>query len=393
MNKRILLVFPGLRPHLNEGAKHRLNSYIENYKTQGYIVDVLCFYRDISYIGRLNKYINSNANWHFYPMILPETMHPILTWLLNAYFQIITAFVSKLKQYNIVQCETNGSPLRYVNKKICRITDFHGDGVSELMFSRGLPERNWIIQYFKKIQYQSIMYSDICITVSDNLTSQLERNTGLKIGKNPIISCGVDLNLYKKASLEYDLGVDVKGRIIVGYCGGLQMWQNINAISDVVRRLYQLDRRIFFVIYTAFDIPDDLNIKLQQLGENNYTVKSLKPSEVPSALKRLDAGFLLRDNLPLNIVSSPTKICEYLAAGVPVICTPYSGDYSRSVQTGRTGYVFIDYPEILESDIERLLCYLIKVKSERDYYSKLCIEAASRRTFDKEYENLTNMIT
>lgn len=117
MNKRILLVFPGLRPHLNEGAKHRLNSYIENYKTQGYIVDVLCFYRDISYIGRLNKYINSNANWHFYPMILPETMHPILTWLLNAYFQIITAFVSKLKQYNIVQCETNGSPLRYVNKK------------------------------------------------------------------------------------------------------------------------------------------------------------------------------------------------------------------------------------------------------------------------------------
>lgn len=64
------------------------------------------------------------------------------------------------------------------------------------------------------------MYSDICITVSDNLTSQLERNTGLKIGKNPIISCGVDLNLYKKASLEYDLGVDVKGRIIVGYCGG-----------------------------------------------------------------------------------------------------------------------------------------------------------------------------
>lgn len=53
---------------------------------------------------------------------------------------------------------------------------------------------------------------------------------------------------------------------------------------------------------------------------------------------------------------------------------------------------FIDYPEILESDIERLLCYLIKVKSERDYYSKLCIEAASRRTFDKEYENLTNMI-
>lgn len=392
MNKRILLVFPGLRLHLNEGAKHRLNSFIENYKTQGYIVDVLCFYRDISYIGQLNKYVNRNANWYLYPMILPETMHPILTWLLNAYFQIITAFVSKLKPYNIIQCETNGSPLRYVNKKICRITDFHGDGVSEMMFSRELLENNWVIRYFKRVQYLSIMYSDICITVSSNLTAQLERNVGVKISKNPIISCGVNLSLYKKFSQEYNLGIDVKGRIIVGYCGGLQIWQNITAIVDVACRLYQLDSRIFLVIYTAFDIPDDLNKKLQQLGKDNYIIRSLKSGEVPSALKWFDAGFLLRDKLPLNIVSSPTKICEYLAAGVPVICTPYSGDYSRSVQVGKTGYVFAEYPIILQSDIEGLLYYLIRVKSERDYYSKLCIEAASKRTFGKEYEHLINMI-
>lgn len=392
MNKRILFVFPGLRPHLNEGAKHRLNSYIENYRAHGYIVDVLCFYRDISYIGRLHKYVNLNARWYFYPMILPETVNPILTWFLSAYVQIITAFISRLKQYNVVQCETNGRPLRYVSKKICRITDFHGDGVSELMFSRGLPESNWVIQYFKKIQYQSIMYSDICITVSDNLTCQLEKNTGLKINKNPIISCGVDLNLYKKTSHEYDLGIKVDDRIIVGYCGGLQIWQNINIIVDIAYKLYQLDARIFLVIYTAFDIPDDLNKKLQQLSKGNYVIKSLKPSEVPSALKQLDAGFLLRDKLPLNIVSSPTKICEYLAAGVPVVCTPYAGDYARSVQAGKTGYVFTKYPEILKSDIEGLLHYLIKVKSERHYYSELCIEAASKRTFNREYKSLTNMI-
>lgn len=392
MNKRILFVFPGLRLHLNEGAKHRLNSYIENYKAQGYIVDVLCFYRDISYIGRLRKYVNPNAGWYFCPMILPETMNPILTWLLSTYFQIITALVSRLKQYNIVQCETNGSPLRYVSRRICRITDFHGDGASELMFSRGLSESNWIIQYFRQIQYQSIIHSDICITVSDNLTSQLEENTGLKINKNPIISCGVNLNLYKSTSLEYDLNIDVDNRIIVGYCGGLQMWQNINIIVDVAYKLYQLDARIFLVIYTAFNIPDDLNKKLQQLGKDNYVIKSLKPIEVPSALKQLDAGFLLRDNLPLNIVSSPTKICEYLAAGVPVVCTPYAGDYIRSVQAGKTGYIFTEYPEISKSDIEGLLHYLIRVKAERRYYSELCIEAADKRTFDEEYKSLINMI-
>lgn len=392
MSKRILLVFPGLRLHLNEGAKHRLNSYIENYKAQDYDVDVLCFYRDILYMGRLNKYVNRKANWYFYPMILPETMHPILTWLLNVYFQIITLFISKLKRYNIVQCETNGNALRYVSKNKCRITDFHGDGVSELMFSRRVLESNWVVRYFKKIQSKSIIYSDICITVSDNLTAQLEKNTGLKIDKNPIISCGVDLNLYRKTSQIYNLGVDVKGRIVVGYCGGLQIWQNIDSIVNVVYRLHQLDSRILFVLYTSFDISGDLNDKLQQLGKNNYIVRSLKPSEVPSALKQLDAGFLLRDNLPLNIVASPTKICEYLAAGVPVICTLYSGDYNRSVQTGKTGYVFTEYPKILKEDIEKLLCYLMKVKSKRDYYSKLCIEAASKRTFDKECQDLINMI-
>lgn len=33
--KNVLLVFPGLTLNLDEGAKHRLNSYINEYKNAG----------------------------------------------------------------------------------------------------------------------------------------------------------------------------------------------------------------------------------------------------------------------------------------------------------------------------------------------------------------------
>lgn len=106
------------------------------------------------------------------------------------------------------------------------------------------------------------------------------------------------------------------------------------------------------------------------MGVENYYIKDLLPAEVPSYLKLLDAGFLLRDDLVLNTVSSPTKICEYLAAGVPMICTEYSGDYARSVRHGKEGFVLKNHPNYDFHTITELLIYLKEVKTNRADYKK-----------------------
>jgi len=123
---------------------------------------------------------------------------------------------------------------------------------------------------------------------------------------------------------------------------------------------------------------------LLQLGRENYTVLSLKAGDVPSYLKLFDAGFLLRDNWILNKVSSPTKICEYLAAGVPVICTRFSGDYTRSVFSCVTGFI-LNETNITQEELIGLYKWLHIVKTERIIVEEKCRMQVVERLFNTEF--------
>lgn len=389
---KVLIIFSGagLIVHLNEGAKHRLNCYIKCYKEAGYEVDVLCLFKDLGYWKSLKKYVDNSMHWTFVPYLFPRAKNKTLALFLRYYKYLVGWFYSTIKHYDVVQSEVDGLPLRFIGNSSMRITDFHGDGYYE--YTSKYTHKKWCSNNFLFDQVCSIKYSDICITVSENLCKQLEKNTDTKITTNSIISCGVNTELYNCNAYEGDLMKLTENRIVLGYCGGLQAWQNINLIVDLAIKLYKLDDRIFLVIYTGFDIPANLQKQLDGLGAENYCIKGLLPAEVPSHLKLLDAGFLLRDDLVLNTVSSPTKICEYLAAGVPMICTEYSGDYARSVRHGKEGFILKNHPNYDSYTIIELLSYLKGVKTDRADYKKMCEMAASKRTFKSEFSLLDQFI-
>ncbi|HBO05943.1 MULTISPECIES: glycosyltransferase [Bacteroides] len=389
---RVLIIFSGagLIMHLNEGAKHRLNCYINCYKEAGYEVDVLCLFKDLSYWKSLKKYVDNSVHWIFVPYLFPRTKNKPLALLLRYYKYLVGWLYSTIKHYDVVQSEVDGLPLRFIGDSSMRITDFHGDGYYE--YTSKPTHKKWCSDNFLFDQVCSIKYSDVCITVSENLCKQLEKNTDTKIATNSIISCGVNTELYNCNAYEGDLMKLTENRIVLGYCGGLQVWQNIELIVDLAIKLYKQDNRIFLVIYTGFDISANLQKQLDALGVENYYIKDLLPAEVPSYLKLLDAGFLLRDDLVLNTVSSPTKICEYLAAGVPMICTEYSGDYARSVRHGKEGFVLKNHPNYDFHTITELLIYLKEVKTNRADYKKMCEMAASKRTFKSEFSLLDQLI-
>ena len=63
--KKVLLVFTGLRTRQNEGSKHRLDSFIDVYKSSGAEVTTLAFVKDCC--------------WIFFPYILPTAYNRFLT--------------------------------------------------------------------------------------------------------------------------------------------------------------------------------------------------------------------------------------------------------------------------------------------------------------------------
>jgi glycosyltransferase involved in cell wall biosynthesis len=75
------------------------------------------------------------------------------------------------------------------------------------------------------------------------------------------------------------------------------------------------------------------------IDEQQTSVVSVPPQEVPRYLAASDVGLLLRDDSIVNRVASPVKFGEYLAAGLPVIITEGLGDYSDAVRTHALGSV------------------------------------------------------
>lgn len=385
--KRVLIVFPGIKIKNDEGSKHRLNCHINEYKKRGYEVDVLAFCRDVNFSCE-SKYLNPNANWIIRPYAIPLGWNLFLAKLSLIYFGLIIAFHTWIKKYTVVQMELFWCKSILSSRTPIYITDVHGDLVYELKETgRAKP---WFTNFFVKVQKRIIDKSDICVVVSENLKHQLEKNTGSNVKDYSIISCAVNVEMFNNASKASIDGIDLSNRIVLGYCGGFHGWQNFDEMIKVATRLHKLDKRIFLLAFSNSDVKPYMGL-LEDLGEKNYYIKGLAPSEVPSYLKLMDAGLLLRSNLVLNIVSSPTKICEYLAAGVPLICTQYSGDYKRCVVNGVNGFVGED-PHFSDKEVELLLEWLKGVKNDRQKVAERCIDSVRDRSFSAEFDGLENLI-
>lgn len=385
--KKVLIIFPGLRIKNDEGSKHRLNCHINEYKHRGYEVDVLAFCKDAKF-GCDKKYLNLNAKWIIRPFLLPMGRHMALTKCLMAYLKFMTAIHTWVKKYDVVQMEMYGCQSLLCRKNSLYITDVHGDSVNELReLNRTKP---WVWEYFVSLQREFIKHSDICIVVSVNLKKQLEINTGAKIKDYCLISCGVDINRFKVAPRVQLDGIDLSNRIVLGYCGGFHGWQNFDMMIDLAIRLHKIDSRIFLLVFSNGN-KEPYKEKLSDLGTENYFIKGLPSKEVPSYLKLMDAGLLLRSDLVLNKVSSPTKICEYLAAGVPLICTQYSGDYVRSVIHKENGFVAAE-PAFTDEEVKDVMEWLKYVKTNRAKVAQLCTDSVMDRTFEAEFDSLESLI-
>lgn len=353
--KNTLIVFPGLQFHLDEGAKHRMISLAKTIKEFDNNIYILIFFSPSSlrFVFNRKKYLDKNFKWILFPS-LTYSRSPVL-YRLNTFINRVIAFLV-VKRFNIetVHAEhaLGGCILKYVkNRKI--IIDIHGDSEAEAEFRHGKDswQHNMAISNVK----EALNRCTYCITVSEILKSYLE----LKIDKKlecEVLPCGVDVERFVHSSKSKDLQEMLTDKIVLGYVGGLQKWQKIEDILEIVISLRKTNKKIFFLLITNDDVSN-IKLLLNNIGINklDYYVKGVSRENIPSYVSLFDFGFLIREDHQLNRVSSPTKTGEYLAAGCPVICTKFSGDTPDLIEHGKTGFVLnntiVQYDEIYKLNL------------------------------------------
>lgn len=99
--------------------------------------------------------------------------------------------------------------------------------------------------------------------------------------------------------------------------------------------LTQSDPELIRAEFARHDIP----------AGSAYTVTRAEPGRIGSFLAAADLAISFREAGPSQIAASPTKIGEYLAAGLPVVCNSGIGDMDELIADNRVGVLVPSFDE------------------------------------------------
>lgn len=110
------------------------------------------------------------------------------------------------------------------------------------------------------------------------------------------------------------------------YVGKLEGWYMAKEMAEFFAQARELVPGLHFLVLTQGD-PSPIRDRLEELGvAGAYTITSAAADQVGSYLRGSDFGISFIRPSPSKASSSPTKVGEYLAAGLPVLATAGVGD-------------------------------------------------------------------
>ena len=199
-----------------------------------------------------------------------------------------------------------------------------------------------------------------------------------------VIPCCVDTKRFRAADAlskeEARKELNVSGRLVFVYVGALGGWYLTEEIAEFLSIAHRLDERTFSLILTQ-SAPEIIAEQLRKrgVGEQDCLITKTTPAEIPRYLKAADVGLSFIKPCYSKLSSSPTKIAEYLASGLPVVCNTGIGDLDEQIGMDRVGIIIREFNQ---AAYEQALRDLEELRRDESLAER-CLESARRR-FDLE---------
>lgn len=217
--------------------------------------------------------------------------------------------------------------LPFLNKKEWYI-DLHGAQPEEFLYLK----RKFTCFVFRFFEAQAFKFCDVYIHVSKNMEAHFKKLYPNADGSHfyapilsPNIDVGIELNLVDEATAARSrLGISSDTPVVL-YSGGIQSWQKVDDIVDYAQRA--LTKNLLVIILSG-QAEFFLERLKHLLPNENLIIKSVLPEDLADYYLAANYGLMFRDENVLNVVSSPTKMSEYLYYGMqPVLSSLNVGDF------------------------------------------------------------------
>ena len=210
-----------------------------------------------------------------------------------------------------------------------------------------------VYRYLKRKERQFLEESDHCVSLTESgLNEMLTWNLNVDLKeKCSIIPCAADFKLFevvnadKKKKSRNELGIpqDVFVLTYLGSIGTWYLFEELILFFAVLRDMKPNSKFLLITPNTADEVyayTDRYNI-----ARNDIVVRFAQRNEVSLFLDATDLGIFFIKPSYSKKSSSPTKMGEMLAKGIPIIANSNVGDVEQLINQYNFGFVFNELNE------------------------------------------------
>ncbi len=242
------------------------------------------------------------------------------------------------------------------------------------------PENGLVYRTVKQIEKWLLSESDGFVVLTEKAREVLfqgSAETGYDKSGRPIevIPCCVDFRVrfsdsvgVSRDDLRQQFGFENRFVIVhLGALGGLYLTKEIVELAAAER---SRNAKTFLLLLTQSDPVEVVGmLKDRGFASSDYLVKRVTPNEVPDYLVASNVAISFVKSSFSTLSRSPTKIPEYLACGLPVICNAGIGDVDSFIERHSVGVIIDSF------DKNSYLAALSRINEMGDIREK-CKEAA-----------------
>ena len=230
----------------------------------------------------------------------------------------------------------------------------------------------------KKIETYGLKRADQVVVLTRRFRDWLISEELAAAEKIEVIPCCVDENRFNVASAA--VASSQQARFEVIYAGSLVGLYMVEEMGQFFISIKEHRPNAFFRILSASPPEQGANVLRQAgLSEDDFSIVAVQAPEVSAYLRLASLGISFRKPTFAQIAASPTKIPEYLAAGLPVVSNAGIGDMDDLLESEGVGVVVRDFSAGELARAADVASVLASDASVRNH----CVEVA-RRHFDLE---------
>lgn len=280
-----------------------------------------------------------------FPPVLSTLMDIIKIYLAAKRLQKQTSFA-------IVHCRSYISSLvglafkkKYKTKFIFDMRGFWADErIDGNIWKLSNPLYNSIYSFFKKKEKEFLILSDKIISLTENAKNEILSWNLKNVNEEKIvvIPCAADYNLFdltsenKKNESKTKLGLENK--YVISYLGSLGTWYLTEEMLHFFSILKKQLHDAIFLIVTHDDRNQVINIsKKFGLSNHDFLIIPSSRTELPSIIHASDFSVFFIKPSYSKKASSPTKMGELMAMGIPILCNNNVGDVNLIVEETKAG--------------------------------------------------------